>query len=201
MEPEGCAVWFTGLSGSGKNTIAQLVAAELRHRGLRVELLAGSEFRQNISQGLGFSREDRVANVRRIGYVAKLLTRNGVTVITTAISPHRAARDECRQEIGKFLEVYVECPIEICEQRDRNGIFEQARAGLLDDVTGITDEYEVPLDPDLTLHSAQATPEELAGRVLRALEQRGWALEPTGTRSGDPDVSTIKARLRALQEN
>src|SRR5687767_14336257 len=108
----GFAVWITGLKGSGKGTIARLVAAELARRGMPTELLAGSEFRQNISQGLGFSHDDRVANVRRIGYVAKLLTRNGIAVVVTAVSPYRAVREECRRLIGRFVEVYAECPLE-----------------------------------------------------------------------------------------
>ena len=188
MEQQGFTVWFTGLSGSGKNTIARLVADELRRRGLRVELLATSEFRQNISQGLGFSREDRIANIRRIGYVAKLLSRNGVAVITTAVSPYREARNEVRRQIENFIEVFVNCPVEICEQRDRVG-----------KVGGISVDYEPPLRPEIVLHSANQRPEVLAAKVLAELEQRGWA-GVRRSRSGDPDEAIVRAQLRALHE-
>src|SRR5919106_5057978 len=147
MERAGFTVWFTGLSGSGKSTIARLVTENLRNRGLKVELLSGSEFRQNISQGLGFSPEDRAANVRRIGYVAKLLTRNGVAVVTTAISPHRDIRDECRSMIGTFVEVYVECPIEVCEVRDTKGLYAAAKRGEIREFSGVTEAYEPPPAP------------------------------------------------------
>ena len=195
-EPRGFTVWFTGLSGAGKSTVARIVADELRRRGARVELLAGGEFRQNISQGLGFSREDRIANVRRIGYVAKLLARNGIAVITTAVSPDHVARDECRREIGDFLEVYVQCPLDVCEARDPKGLYSRARLGELD-VAGIGHSYEPPLHPDVVLDSAIAPPEKLAGQVLAAIEERGW-IGPQGKRGPDPDEEFVKAQLRAL---
>lgn len=194
-EGAGFTVWFTGLKGSGKGGIARLVAAELGARGQRTELLAGSEFRQNISQGLGFSRTDRIANVRRLGYVAKLLTRNGVAVVATSISPYREARDECRRMIGRFVEVYAECPLEVCESRDRDGLYGRARAGLLDDFTGITEAYEPPLDPELMLHTAVEGPEVSAARVIRRLEDLGY-LPRT---QGDPDEALVRATLKALQ--
>ena len=199
MEQKGFTVWFTGLSGSGKNTIARLVADELRRRRMKVELLAGSELRQNISQGLSFTREDRVANVRRIGYVAKLLSRNGVAVITTAVSPYRDARDECRREIDEFIEVFVDCPLEVCEQRDTTGLYAKARLELLDDVAGVSDTYEPPLDPELTLRSAESPPEMLAEQVIEELERRGLLdrTEPSGPSS---DEEAVKERLRALQQ-
>jgi adenylylsulfate kinase len=198
MEQQGFTVWFTGLSGSGKNTIARLVAEELRRRGLRVELLAGNEFRRNISQGLSFSHDDRVANVRRIGYVAKLLSRNGVAVITTAVSPYREARDEVRREITRFIEVFVDCPLEICETRERSGLYAKARAGLVQDVAGVTFPYEPPLAPELVLNSAETPPEELAAQVVDELERRGLT-DPPQSRSLDADEELVKERLRALQ--
>jgi adenylylsulfate kinase len=199
MEQKGFTVWFTGLSGSGKNTIARLVAEELRQRRLKVELLAGSELRQNISQGLSFTYEDRVANVRRIGYVAKLLSRNGVAVITTAVSPYRAARDECRREIDEFIEVFVDCPLEVCEQRDTTGLYARARMELLDGVAGVSDTYEPPLDPELTLRSAESPPEVLAEQVIEELERRGL-LDLAETPRPSSDEELVKERLRALQQ-
>lgn len=193
----GFTVWFTGLSGSGKSTVARLVADELRRRGLRVELLAGSEFRRNVSQGLGFGREDRIANVRRIGYVAKLLTRNGVAVITTAVSPYREVRDECRREIGAFVEVYARCPLATCEERDPKGLYRRARLGEVGGVTGIDDVYEPPLDPEVVLETDREIPEMSAARVLRALEEAGY-VEPAGRLRPDPDAALVKAQLRAL---
>ncbi len=197
MRQSGFTVWFTGLSGSGKSTIARLVAENLRNRGQRVELLSGAEFRQNISQGLGFSREDRIANVRRIGYVAKLLTRNGVAVITTSISPYRHVRDECRLMIGNFVEVLVDCPIDLCEVRDPKGLYARARRGELTDVTGVTEAYEPPLDPEIVLHTDREPPSECAARVLAYLEARGWiARQGEGRRSADAEI--VRTHLRAL---
>jgi adenylyl-sulfate kinase len=199
LAPEtGFAVWITGLKGSGKGTIARLLAAELARRGLPTELLAGSEFRQNISQGLGFSREDRMANVRRIGYVAKLLTRNGVAVVASAVSPHAAVREECRRMIGRFVEVYAECPVEVCESRDRDGLYSRARMGLLDDFTGITEEYEPPASPEVVVHTDRETPEESTQKILGVLEQLGYV--PPVRRTVAPDEALVRATLKALHD-
>ncbi|MGH7504843.1 MAG: adenylyl-sulfate kinase [Longimicrobiales bacterium] len=192
----GFTVWFTGLAGSGKSTIARLVADELRQRVGRVELLSGSEFRQNLSQGLGFSREDRVANIRRIGYVAKLLTRNGVAVVTTSISPYRAARDECRQMIGRFVEVYVECPLEVCEERDTKGLYERARRGEITSFSGINDPYEPPLQPEVLCRTAEESPAACAERVITHLEERGWI--PEHRTETPTDAEIVRSQLRAL---
>src|SRR2546422_1495589 len=135
----GFTLWFTGLSGSGKSTLAAAVGSELRRRGIRVEILDGDEVRQNLSKGLGFSREDRDTNIRRIGYVAKLLTRNGVVVITAAISPYRAVRDEVRREIGAFGEVYVKASLDECVRRDTKGLYGRAPAGEIPQFTGVPD--------------------------------------------------------------
>jgi adenylylsulfate kinase len=196
MERQGFTVWFTGLSGSGKNTIARFVAENLRNRGLSVELLGGSEFRQNISQGLGFSAEDRAANVRRIGYVAKLLTRNGVAVVTTAISPHRHIRDECRLMIGNFVEVYVDCPVEICEIRDTKGLYAGAKKGVVHDLTGVTEAYEAPVRPEVVLHTATEPPSECAKKVLACLESKGWI--PRQAERASSDAEIVRAQLREL---
>src|SRR5437763_915381 len=150
---EGFTVWFTGLSGAGKSTLANLLAEQLRERGKRVELLDGDEVRQNLSSGLGFSKTDRDANIRRIAFVAKLLSRNGVVAITAAISPYREIRDEARAEIKNFVEVFVDCPLEVCEERDIKGLYARARAGEITQFTGISDPYEPPLNPEVTVHT------------------------------------------------
>lgn len=169
--------------------------AELRRRGLRTELLAGGEFRRNISQGLGFSRADRVANIRRIGYVAKLLSRNGVAVVATSISPFR---EEVRRMTGRFFEVSVDAPLEVCEARDTDGLYQRARLGLADDVTGISDPYEPPLHPGATIRGASETHVEGAARILARLEELGWV--PAAPAPGpDPDEAVVRAQLRALQ--
>jgi adenylylsulfate kinase len=194
MQQKGFTVWLTGLSGSGKHTVATILERELRRRGLKVELLAGSEFRQNISQGLGFSRADRIANVRRICYVAKLLTRNDVAVITTSISPYRAVRDECRRIIGDFIEVYADCPLELCEARDEKGLYARARSGELEDFTGVSDPYEPPEHPAVVCHTAVEAPEESAAKVIAVLEGRGY-LPPE---SAALEEESIKSHLRSL---
>lgn len=200
MEPctprTGFTVWFTGLSGSGKSTVARRVAAELARRRLPVELLAGGEFRQNISRGLGFSPADRATNVRRIGYVAKLLSRNGVAVITTAVSPDRAVREECRLQIPHFVEVWVDCPLELCEARDPKGLYRRARLGLVEHLPGLDDPYEPPERPELVLRSDVETPDAMAGSVLQRLAEL-HLLDPPRP---DADEVLVKAQLRALQE-
>lgn len=192
----GFTVWFTGLAASGKSTIARLVADELRRRLTAVELLSGGEFRQNLSQGLGYSQEDRTANIRRIGYVAKLLTRNGVAVVTTSISPYRGVRDECRRMIGRFVEVYVDCPIEVCEARDMKDVYGRARRGELPSFTGISDPYEPPLQPEVVCRSAEETAEESAARVVAYLEAVGWI--PERRAETPPDTEAVRSQLRAL---
>ena len=152
MEHEGFTLWFTGLSGSGKTTLARMVERELRARGMKVEVLDGDVIRQNLSQGLGFSKEDRDTNIRRIGFVCQLLTRNGVVAIASAISPYREVRDENRRRIGRFVEVYVEAPLEVLMERDVKGLYKKALAGEIPNFTGISDPYEPPLNPEIGLH-------------------------------------------------
>src|SRR6202047_83060 len=171
----GLTIWFTGLSGAGKSTIGQRVASELRERGLRVEVLDGDEVRQTLSAGLGFSKEDRDINIRRIGFVAELLARNGVKVITAAISPYRSVRDEVRELVGDhFLEVYISTPLEVCEDRDVKGLYAKARSGALKGFTGIDDPYEPPLNPEIEIATQGETPEESAARIIDVLEARGY---------------------------
>ncbi|MBW4654501.1 MAG: adenylyl-sulfate kinase [Kaiparowitsia implicata GSE-PSE-MK54-09C] len=173
-EQRGVTVWFTGLSGAGKTTIRMAVEQQLRHRGLKVEVLDGDIVRQYLTKGLGFSKEDRDENIRRIGFVAHLLTRNGVVVLVSAISPYEQARAEVRQTIGDFVEVFVNAPLSVCEQRDVKGLYKKARAGEIKHFTGIDDPYEVPTNPDVECHTDQETLEESVATVLRHLEAAGY---------------------------
>jgi adenylylsulfate kinase len=170
----GVTVWFTGLSASGKTTISQAVAEVLRARGYRVETLDGDVVRQNLTKSLGFSKEDRDENIRRIGFVAHLLSRNGVIAVVAAISPYRAIRDEVRARIGRFVEVFANAPLEVCEQRDPKGLYRQARAGELRGFTGVDDPYEVPLGSEVECHTDRETVEESVAKVLHALEAYGY---------------------------
>ncbi|MBI2896110.1 MAG: adenylyl-sulfate kinase [Deltaproteobacteria bacterium] len=170
----GFTLWFTGLSGAGKSTLTQMIAPELRARGLKVEVLDGDEVRTNLSKGLGFSKEDRDTNIRRIGWVAHLLTRNGVAVITAAISPYRAIRDENRKLIGRFVEVYAKCSLDALVARDVKGLYRKALAGEIKEFTGVSDPYEEPLSPEVLVESDRETPRESADKILRRLEELGY---------------------------
>jgi adenylylsulfate kinase len=170
----GFTLWLTGLSGAGKSTLAAAVGGELRRRGLPVEILDGDEVRQHLSKGLGFSREDRDTNIRRIGYVAKLLSRNGVAVIAAAISPYRAVREEVRREIGRFVEVYVRASLAACIRRDTKGLYRRALAGEIAQFTGVSDPYEEPLAPELVVDTERESVAESAARVLARLAELGY---------------------------
>jgi adenylyl-sulfate kinase len=171
---EGFTLWFTGLSGAGKSTLAEMVAKELRRRGYRVEVLDGDEVRTNLSKGLGFSKEDRDTNIRRIGYVCRLLARNGVIAIAAAISPYREVRDEVRSQHDRFFEAYVECPLETLVERDVKGLYKKALAGELKGFTGVSDPYEPPLNPELIVTTSREEPEQSLSRLLSTLEERGF---------------------------
>lgn len=171
----GLTVWFTGLSSAGKSTISKALYEKLWARGYKVELLDGDVVRQQFSKGLGFSREDRDENIRRIGFAAELLSRNGVIVLVSAISPYRAVRDEMRAYIGSFLEVYVHAPLEVCEQRDLKGIYRRVRAGEIHGVTGVDDPYEAPITPEVECRTDRETLAESTGKVLAAIER--WLIE------------------------
>jgi len=177
MQHRGATVWFTGLSGSGKSTIARALEQELRDRGCKLEILDGDIVRTNLTKGLGFSKEDRDENIRRIGFVSHLLTRNGVIVLVSAISPYRDIRDEVRDRVGDFVEVFVDAPLEVCEERDVKGLYKRARAGEIKQFTGIDDPYEAPLTPEVTCATHQETLEESVQKVLATLEKLGY-LEP-----------------------
>jgi adenylyl-sulfate kinase len=170
----GVAIWFTGLPCSGKSTIAQLIELQLRSWGYRVEVLDGDVVRRNLTKGLGFSREDRDENIRRIGFVCHLLARNGVIAIGAAISPYRTTRDDLRRFIESFVEVYVDCPLRACMERDVKGMYKKALAGEIASFTGVSDPYEEPLSPELTLHTDRETPMESAQKVLDFLKEAGY---------------------------
>jgi adenylylsulfate kinase len=170
MQQRGVTVWFTGLSGAGKSTIAQALADKLKSEGYSLEILDGDIVRTNLTKGLGFSREDRDENIRRIGFVSHLLTRNGVIVLVSAISPYREVREEVRDRIGDFLEVYVSAPLDVCEERDVKGLYKRARAGEIKGFTGIDDPYEAPLNPDIDCQTHQETLEESVAKVMAALQ-------------------------------
>jgi len=173
-EERGFTLWFTGLSGSGKTTISEIVERELRNRERPVEVLDGDIVRTNLSKGLSFSRDDRNINVLRIGFVANLLTRNGVGVVVSAISPYKEARDQVRRRIVDFVEVFVDAPLEVCADRDVKGLYQKAFAGEIIQFTGVSDPYEPPNAPDLVLKTDEESPEESAQKVIEKLEFFGY---------------------------
>src|SRR5216684_1765516 len=172
----GFTVWFTGLSGAGKTTLATALASELGLRGLKVEILDGDEVRTNLSKGLGFSKEDRDTNIRRIGYVSRLLARNGAGVIAAAISPYREVRDEVRRAIEAegtaFIEVFVKCPIDVLAERDVKGLYKKALAGEIKEFTGVSDPYEEPFDPEVVIETDRESIAAGATKIIQALEKR-----------------------------
>ncbi len=175
-EEQGFTLWFTGLSGAGKSTLANLAALELRERGHRVEILDGDEVRTNLSKGLGFSKEDRDTNIRRIGYVCRLLSRNGVVAISAAISPYREIRNEVRRAHHRFVEVYVKCALDELVRRDVKGLYEKALRGEIAHFTGVSDPYEEPLDPELVVESDREAVEESLAKLIGTLENRGYII-------------------------
>lgn len=165
----GVTVWFTGLSGAGKTTICQGVYHKLVEQGLKVEHLDGDLVRQTLTRGLGFSQSDREENIRRIGFVAHLRTRNDVIVLVSAISPYRATRQEVRSRIGAFMEVFVDAPIAVCEQRDVKGLYQRVRNGEIQQFTGIDAPYEAPVSPEVTCLTATETIEDSVAKVMQAI--------------------------------
>jgi len=201
MEQQGFTLWFTGLSGSGKTTLARAVESILRDKGLKVEVLDGDVVRTNLSKGLGFSKEDRDINIKRIGFVCKLLTRNGVVAIGSAISPYREVRDFIRQDIGRFVEVYCQCPLEVLVERDVKGLYRKALEGEIENFTGVSDPYEEPLNAEVVVHSDRETPEESVAKILARLEDLGYV--PAAAQEEDQVYSEeeeriLEDRLKAL---
>lgn len=182
MAQVGFTIWFTGLSGSGKSTVSRIVAARLRERGLKVEELDGDVVRTHLSKGLGFSKEDRDTNIRRIGWVCEVLSRNGVIAIAAAISPYREIRDEVRSKIPNFVEVYMECPLEVLVERDVKGLYQKALAGEIGNFTGVSDPYEPPFNPEVwCLTDGHEIPEQSADKILAYIAEQGW-LNGVGSR-------------------
>ena len=191
----GFTLWFTGLSGSGKSTLSGIIENRLRERGRNVEVMDGDVVRTHLSKGLGFSREDRDTNIKRIAFVCSLLTRNGVICISAAISPYREAREWARQEIGNFVEVYVKCPLDVCRQRDVKGLYKLVDEGKIKNFTGVDDPYEEPLNPDLVIETDQETIEESVQRIFAKLEALGY-LEPE--EAEEDETKVVTDRLSAL---
>jgi adenylyl-sulfate kinase len=185
-EPKGFTVWFTGLSGSGKSTIAEMLYHELKARDLKVEILDGDEVRKNLSKGLGFSKEDRDTNILRIGFVADLLTRNGVATICCPISPYRETRDRVRAQIGAFVEIHVHATVEeIAEHRDPKGLYKKALAGEITNFTGVDDPYEPPENPELVIDTMVQAPEESLQHVLDTLQELEYIQDASPLVEGD----------------
>jgi len=195
---KGFTLWFTGLSGAGKSTLANRLRDVLLERGLKVEVLDGDVVRQNLSKGLGYSREDRDINIRRIGFVCHLLTRNDVVAIAAAISPYKSIRDENRALIGRFVEVYCECDIPTLTARDPKGLYEKALKGEIQNFTGISDPYEPPDKPEVVVSTGTEDIEASLNKIIGTLEMMGYIPSGDGRGYTDAEEETIKQRLRDL---
>jgi len=175
---KGFTLWFTGLSGAGKSTLSAPIAERLKQLGHRVEILDGDVVRTNLSKGLGFSKEDRDVNIRRIGFVSNLLSRNGVVAITAAISPYREVRNEVRQMITNdgagFVEIFVKCPIDVLAERDVKGLYKKAIAGEIKNFTGVSDPYEEPLNPEVVVDSSKEKVDESVEKIITRLRELGF---------------------------
>ena len=201
MEQQGFTLWFTGMSGAGKTTLATAAEEILRDRGLKVELLDGDVVRTNLSKGLGFSKEDRDTNIKRIGFVCKLLTRNGVVAIGSAISPYREVRDFIRQDIERFVEVYCNCPMEVLIERDVKGLYKKALAGEIENFTGISDPYEEPLNAEVVVNTDTETHQESVGKILARLEELNYVSQASGDQDqvySEEEEQILEDRLKAL---
>ncbi|NKB89734.1 MAG: adenylyl-sulfate kinase [Acidobacteria bacterium] len=195
---KGFTLWFTGLSGSGKSTLAQAIEPVLLERGVMVEILDGDEVRTNLSKGLGFSKEDRDTNVRRIGFVANLLSRNEVVAITAAISPYKSVRDEIRARTANFVEVYTECSIEKLTERDPKGLYKKALAGEIANFTGVSDPYEAPENAEIVVNTEQESLEESLDKIVRSLELMGLIPPGEDNHTSPEEEVVIRERLQAL---
>jgi adenylyl-sulfate kinase len=197
-EQKGYTLWFTGLSGSGKTALAKVLEVELHRRGLKVERLDGDIVRKSLTRDLGFTKEDRDTNIERVTFVAKLLTRNGVAVLCSFISPYRERRAKSRAEIGNFVECYVECPLEVCIERDVKGLYQRAMAGEIENFTGVSDPYQAPENAEIVVHTAQQTVEESVQVILQRLEELGYLPSETKEAYSAEDEAAVEERLRAL---
>jgi adenylylsulfate kinase len=195
MANTGFTIWFTGLSGAGKSTLSEIIEKRLRDRGRNVEVLDGDIVRTHLSKGLGFSREDRDTNIKRIAFVCGLLTRNGVVCISAAIAPYHEAREWARNEIGNFVEIYVKCPIEVCRQRDVKGLYKLVDEGKLKGFTGVDDPYEEPENPELVVETDKETVDESIARIFAKLEELGY-LE--AEEMPEEEAKVVTDRLAAL---
>jgi adenylylsulfate kinase len=195
MADKGFTIWFTGLSGAGKSTLSEIIEQRLRERGHKVEVLDGDVVRTHLSKGLGFSREDRDTNIKRIAFVCSLLTRNGVICISAAISPYREAREWARHEIGNFVEIYVNCPLEVCQERDVKGLYKLVAEGKLKGFTGVDDPYEPPVNPELVIETNKETAEESVARIFAKLAELGYLDEEEAS---DDESKAVTDRLAAL---
>jgi adenylylsulfate kinase len=191
MANVGFTIWFTGLSGSGKSTLSQIIEQRLRERNRKVEVLDGDVVRTHLSKGLGFSKEDRDTNIKRIAFVCSLLTRNEVVCISAAISPYRDAREWARKEIGNFVEIYVKCPLDVCRERDVKGLYKLVDEGKIKNFTGVDDPYEEPENPELIIESNNETVEASVQRIFAKLEALGY-LDPVD------EATNVSERLSAL---
>ena len=174
MRQRGVAVWFTGFSGAGKSTIADALTKKLQTEGYNLEVLDGDEIRENLTKDLGFSKQDRDTNIRRIGFVAKLLARNGVIVLVPVISPYRAIREEMRANIRDFVEVFVNAPLSVCEERDVKGLYKKVRAGQIKQFTGIDDPYEPPTNPEIECRTDLEELAESVDKIFNKLTELGY---------------------------
>jgi len=199
MAKKGFTLWFTGMSGAGKSTLAEKCRDELLERGLNVEILDGDIIRTNLSKGLGFSKEDRDINIRRVGFVCDLLTRNGVAAIAACISPYAAIRDENREMIGRFVEIYCQAPLEKLIERDPKGLYKKALAGEIKGFTGIDDPYEEPKKPEVVVNTAEETVDESAAKIMRTLELMNYIPASEAEQEySEEEEEEIKKRLADL---
>jgi len=198
---QGFILWFTGLSGAGKSTLARMIEERLLERGVPVEVLDGDEVRAHLSSRLGFSKEDRDLNIRRIGFVARLLARNGACAITAAISPYKAIRQEIRKSVegeAAFAQVFVECPLEELKRRDPKGLYKKALSGEIRNFTGISDPYEPPDESEVIVHTKDETPEQSCSKILLTLEKMGLIPPMPGEDYGDDEEAEVAKRLQDL---
>jgi adenylylsulfate kinase len=195
---QGFTLWFTGLTGSGKTTLARLVEEKLLEKGLMVEVLDGEEVRREISPDLGFIKEEREAHLNRISYICNLLNRNGVNAIVSTVSPFRSMRESIRAQLGKFVEVYVNCPLSICMDRDTTGFYTRAGSGEIQHIAGMDDPYEHPFTPEIEVWTDRETPEQGAARIVRTMETLELIPASTGEDFNEEEEELIKQRLTDL---